>query len=145
MKNCVSRTFIIAVAALVLIAPSAFGQTAVKVGKKGEVELSTDVRFGPSMLTPGHYQLQHQSVDGQHFLVVRPRTTVRTSPRTHYGGATGDEIARVPCRVVPTPAGKKTWETALYTKLDADGVRSFTRVDVRGETEGHVVTLEPQQ
>ena len=131
-------------AILAIAAPLAFAQETVAVGKKGEVEFTTDARVGSTVLKPGHYQFQHQAVDGQHYLVVRSRSTVK-SPRTrHYAGAVGDEVARVPCRLVDNLRAAKIRDTALHVKTEADGTRTVTRIDIRGEKEGHIVTLEPQ-
>lgn len=131
-------------AVLALAASFAFAQDSVAIGKKGEVELTRETRVGSTALKPGHYRFQHRLVDGQHYLVVNSRATVQGPERTHYEGAVGEEVARVPCRLVSTPTGKKFEATALHTKMEGDGVLSVTRIDIRGEKEGHVVTLEPQ-
>ena len=144
MHRIVTRA-LIACAALASAAQLAVAQDAIAVGNKGDVELTSQVRFGGVLLEPGHYQFQHHLADGQHYLVVRGRRTIlSTDPNRHHGGAAGPEIARLPCRLVTTPTGKKTWETALYLKKEGDGSRSVTRIDIRGEREGHVVSLEPQ-
>lgn len=122
----------------------AFAQDTIAIGKKGEVELRAETRVGSSTLKPGHYVFQQQLVDGQHYLLVRAQSTARSGNATHYAGATKGEVARVPCRVVATPNHKETRNTALYTKKAADGIAEVTRIDIRGEQEGHVVTLEPQ-
>lgn len=130
-------------AVLALVAPLAFAQDTVALGKKGEVEFTRDTRVGSTLLKPGHYQFQHQSIDGQHFLVVRSQRTVQNRPAgRHYAGATGDEVARVACRLVA--ADKKQALTALYLVNEADGNTRVTRINIRGEKEGHIITLEPQ-
>ena len=122
----------------------AFAQHTVAIGKKGEVELRADSRVGSTTLKPGHYVFQQQSANDQHYLVVRAQATSQLRGGQHYAGATKEEVARVPCRMVDTPTGKKTQATALYLTKEADGVQRVTRIDIRGEKEGHVVTLEPQ-
>ncbi len=139
----ITRLGLVVVATLALLASRVFAQDTVAVGKKGEVELTTETRVGSTVLKPGHYQFQQVAVDGQHYLVVRSRSTVRRGA-THDAGGVGAEVARVPCRLVATPQGTKTKDTALHTTTEPDGVRRVTRIDIRGEKEGHVVTLEPQ-
>lgn len=139
-----ARIGLVVFAVLVLAAPLAFAQDTVAIGKKGEVELRGEARIGTTILKPGHYQFQHQSIDGQHYLVVRVQSTVRSSGGTHYAGAAGDEVARVPCRLVPTPTDRKIAQTALYTKKETDGIVRITQINIRGEKEGHVIALEPQ-
>lgn len=136
------RTGFVAFAVLALIAPLAFAEDAVAVGKKGTVEFTGETRVGSTVLKPGHYQLQHRLIDGQHYLVVRAQSTARVPGGSHYAGATGDEVARVPCRVVSTD--KKQAATALHLSKNADGSQTLTQIKIRGEKGGHVVELEPQ-
>jgi hypothetical protein len=130
--------------ALALAVPLAFAQERVAIGKKGDVELTAETRVGSSSLTPGHYRFQHQLIDGQHYLVVRAQSTVRSTivgSSHHSAGATKDEVARMACLVVSTD--KKQQETALYTIKETDGTRRVTQIAIRGEQGSHVV-LEPQ-
>lgn len=140
------RIGLFAFAALALVVPLAFSQSTVSVGKKGEVEFTANTRVGSTVLEPGHYQFQHQSIDGQHYLVVRVQTTAHLSgsQQQHYAGATKGEVARVPCRLVTTATGRKIAQTSLHTRNEAGGVQTVTQIDIRGEKDGHVVTLEPQ-
>ncbi|HLG54278.1 MAG TPA: hypothetical protein VI485_03040 [Vicinamibacterales bacterium] len=139
------RIGFVSFAATMLTAALAIAQDAVAVGKNGEVQFSTDTRVGSMLLKPGHYQFQHRSIDGQNYLIVRERFPVPSGGGTHVVGAgTGREIARVPCRIVQTGTGEKVPATAFYWRKDADGIRRVTRVDIRGEKEGHVIALEPQ-
>jgi hypothetical protein len=131
-------------AALVAAIPPAYAQGTMAIGKKGDVEFTATTHVGSTTLKPGHYRFQHQIIDGQHYLVVRAQTTVPGtpgSPSSHYAGATKDEVARVPCRVVSSD--KKRPVTALYTRKEADGTLTVTQIDIQGEKGGHVV-LEPQ-
>ncbi len=129
-------------AALAVTVPRAFAQESVDAGKKADVELTAETRLGAASLKPGHYQLQHQFIDGQHYLVVRAQSTIRRPDTgTHWAGATTDEVARVACRVVSID--KKQRETALVTSKDADGTPRVTQITIRGERGSHMV-LEPQ-
>jgi hypothetical protein len=129
-------------AVLALAVPLAFAQEPVAMGKRANVELSAETRVGSAILKPGHYQLQHQFIDGQHYLVVRAQSSVRRPDTgTHWAGATTGEVARVVCRVVSTD--KKQRETALVTSTDADGTPRVTQIAIRGEHGSHVV-VEPQ-
>ena len=138
----ITRIGPIVLATLALAAPHAIAQDTMAVGKKGEVELRGETRVGSTVLKPGHYQFQHVSIDGQHYLVVREQSTVRGVGSSHYGGAAGKEVARVPCRLVAAPARAKIDSHAYYTK-EADGSQRLTQIHIRGEKEGHMLTLEP--
>ena len=130
------------IAFLVLVA-LVFAQQPVSVGKNGEVELRDVTRVGTVTLQPGHYRFQHQLVDGQHFLVVFERSTVKSDPGRHYAGAVGPEVARVACTMVPLEG--KVRDTALHLKKEADSTFRVTQIRISGEKTGHVVALEPQQ
>ena len=112
------------------------------MGKKGEVEFTTETHVGSALLKPGHYQFQHHLIDTQHYLIVRSQATSSLRGGQHYAGATGEEIARVPCRLLSSD--KKQRDTALYWRQNADGTRTVTQINIRGEKDGHVITLEPQ-
>ena len=132
--------------ALALIVPVAFAQSTVSVGKKGDVELLAQTRVGSTVLKPGHYRFQHESVDGQHYLVVRAQSSAQLRGGQHYAGATKDEVARVPCRMVAArPDGREISETALHTMKDEDGIARVTQINIGGETEGHIISLEPHR
>jgi hypothetical protein len=77
---------------------------------------------------------------------VRAQSTAHLSgsQQQHYAGATKGEVARVPCRLVTTATGQKIAQTSLHTRKETDGVQTVIQIDIRGEKEGHVVTLEPQ-
>jgi hypothetical protein len=111
------------------VAP-AFAQGAVVKGKKADMEFRSETRVGSTLLPPGRYQFQRESVDGEHDLVVR------TPSR--------NEVAHVPCRLEAPPASGPIRETALHTKPDADGIERVTQIRIRGETEGHVVAVAPE-
>jgi len=139
----ITRVGLVVSAGLALVASPAFAQDTLAVGRKGEVELRVETRVGSTVLEPGHYQFQHQSTAGQHYVVVRAQSTARGAGTTgHSGGAVGKEVARVPCRLVPAPARANMDSHVYYTK-EADGTQRLTRIHIRGEKEGHLLTLEP--
>lgn len=142
----ITRIGLVAFGVLALVVPLALAQSTVAVGKKGEVEFTAETRVGSTVLQPGHYQFQHQSIDGQHYLIVRAQSTAQLSGSQpqHYAGATKGEVARVPCRLITTATGRKIAQTSLHTRKEADGIQTVTQIDIRGEKDGHVVTLEPQ-
>ena len=109
-----------------------------------EVELTRKTRVGAIVLQPGRYQLQHQWIEGRHYLVVRSNTTrPEESPQgTRPPDGTGDEVARVACRVVS--GGMQQAGTGLTTTLEPDGTSTLTEVRIRGGRRGHVLVLQPQ-
>lgn len=143
MHRFTRRAFVMLVG-LALAAPLLLASDKMALGKKGEVEFTSEARLGSATLKAGHYQFQHVLADGQHYLVVRERPVFHNPTGVRSPGGAGGEVARVPCRVVPTENGKTVTATALYTKKDADGVPRITRINIRGEHDGHVVALEPQ-
>ena len=124
-----------------LVTPLALAQEPVPIGKTGDVELRTETRVGSTSLMPGHYRFQHQLIDGNHYLVVHGRLTVRrTTDGVHWAGATGDEVARVACRFVSTDTKQR--DTAVNTTKDADGTLRATQITIRGEKGSHLI-IEP--
>ena len=139
----ITRIGVVVGTGLALAVSPAFAQDTLAVGKKGEVELRAETRVGTTVLKPGHYQFQHHSIDGQHYVVVRAQSTVRGArPTDHFGGAVGSEVARVPCRLVAAPAHPRI-DSHVYYKREADGSQRLTQIHIRGEKEGHLLTLEP--
>jgi hypothetical protein len=127
-----------AVAALIVSA--AFVASAAErtsIGKKGEIELVRPTRLGATLLQPGHYQVQHKIVEGQHYVIVRQLEVGRDG----IVRDTGREAARVPCRIVTLDAPPQS--TELYWTKEADGTGTATQIRVRGEGAGHVIAFEP--
>jgi len=108
------------------------------IGKKGELELSQPTHFGTTLLQPGHYEVQHATSDGQHYVVVREQ--VRPT-RRHTALVTGDEVARVSCRVV-TLNKPARFSFAYWTK-GTDGKATVTEIRIADEAAGHIIALEP--
>lgn len=140
----ITRIGVAVFAALALIVPIAFAQgRPIAFGKKASVELKRETHVGSAVLKPGHYQFQYQVADGQHFLVVRSQATHRgPTLGAHYAGKTGEEVARVPCRFVTSETKQRG--TYVYLTENPDGTATVTRINIRDETGGHIVVLEPQ-
>jgi hypothetical protein len=69
----------------------------IRIGKTGDVEITQSTRFGDTLLPAGHYEVQHASLDGQHYVVIKAQAPIG---RRHSVRTTGDEVARVRCQVV---------------------------------------------
>ena len=110
----------------------------IRIGKKGEIELTQPTRLGTTLLQPGHYEVQHAVLEGQHSVVVREQ--VRPT-RRHTTQFTGNEVARVPCRVVTLDKPPRS-SSAYWTK-GADGKATITEIRVADEPAGHIIVLEP--
>ena len=109
-----------------------------RIGKKGDIELSQPTYFGTTLLKPGHYEVQHAVSDGQHFVVIREQMR---PTRRHTVIVTGDEVARVPCRVV-TLKKPARFSFAYWTK-GTDGKATVTEIRIAEEAAGHIIALEP--
>lgn len=129
------------IAALVVVPALALAQTTMPIGKNGDVEFKTAVHVGSTTLKAGHYRFQYQITDGQHYLVVREQTTAQLRGGQHYAGATGAEVARIACTVVPID--RKITATEVHTRNDS-GMVMLTQIRIAGEKDGHIVALEPQ-
>jgi hypothetical protein len=107
------------------------------IGKKGEIELLRPTHLGATMLPQGHYQVHHQMVEGQHYLIARHQELGRDGVLRD----TGQDVARVRCRIVTFDAPPQV--TELYWTKEPDGTGTATQIRIRGEGVGHVVVLEP--
>ena len=136
----IGRTGLVTCAALTLWVWQASAQETWVDGHTAQVEFRRPTRVGPTLLAPGTYQLQHQVIDGQDYLAVHVASRSFV-PGHHYLGAVIEEVARVPCRIIPTRAEQA--DTAVYTKRDAEDVAIVTRVAMRGEKGIHVITTLP--
>lgn len=139
------RTGPLVVAALALLAAPAFPRDASGAGRTGVIELPDGGRLGSVTLKPGRYQVQHVIHDGQHFLVVRERTDTGGVIGRMPAGRNENEIARVPCRIVPSVVGNRISATALFLDEAADGLMRITAVHIKGEKDRHVVAIEPER
>lgn len=116
-------------------------QDVVQAGKKGEVQFSHDTRIGSTLLTPNHYQFQHRWIGGQHVLVIREQVPLPVGQGTHRVSGAGREVARVKCTALASDTKVKA--TTLYRVTDPDGVMRIVRIDIAGEKQGHMISLEP--
>lgn len=141
----IAGTGFVVIAVLVLTAGVAAAQGTLIpfTSARDEIELTRETRVGSTVLAPGRYQLQHQWIEGRHYLVVRAHATptAAPSPGTKPVDGTGHEVARVPCRVVATKMGQAG---GLTTTLERDGTATLTEVTMSGERRGHVLVLQPQ-
>ena len=137
--NRISRITLGVVAGLAFVMSAAAAQS-IAVGKKGEAELRQETRVGSAVLGPGHYQFRHELTDGRHVLVIRSRGAHRAQPA--WDLRVGEEVARVPCRVVSTE--KPPRATALFLTQPPEGAATLTRIHIRGEDGSHVLVLEPE-
>jgi hypothetical protein len=109
-----------------------------RIGKKGEIQLTQPTYFATVLLPAGHYEVQHATVNGANYLIVREQTQ---PTRRHSVLATGAEVARIPCRIVALDKPAR-FSFAYWTKA-ADGKPTVTQVHIADEAAGHLVTLEP--
>lgn len=107
------------------------------IGKKGEIELVRPTHFGATLLTRGHYQVRHQMVEGQHYLIVRHQELGRDGVLRD----TGHDAARIPCRIVTFDTPPEV--TEFYWTKNPDGTGTAEQIRIRGEGAGHVLALEP--
>ena len=140
MRTNVWRTYI--VVAVLLAAPGLLHAQAdsIRIGKKGEIEISQATHFGDTLLPPGHYEVQHKSIEGQHYVVIKEQEPIG---RRHSVRSTGSEVARVPCRIVTLEKPPRS-SVALWVK-GADGKPTVTEIRIMDEPAGHIVALRPSK
>lgn len=110
----------------------------IRIGKKGEIEITQPTHFGATLLQPGHYEVQHVVLERRHTVVVREQ--VRPT-RRHTALFTGKEVARVPCRVVTLD--KPVRSSFAYWIKGPDGKATITEIRIAEEPAGHIIVLEP--
>jgi hypothetical protein len=139
MRTALWRTLIALATTMVVTPALAFAQTeSIRIGKKGEIEITQPTRFGDSLLPAGHYEVQHTSLDGQHYVVIKDQEPIG---RRHTVRATGDEVARVRCQIVVLGEPARS-SVALWTK-GKDGKPIVTEIRIADEPAGHIVVLQP--
>ena len=122
------------VGAMTLSLVAAPAQQPKDLGKKASIEFTEATRVGNTTLEPGHYAISHQMADGQHYLVFRKQTTEYSrTPGLHWAGATKEEVARVPCQILP--ATRRPYD-AVQTRADG-GIHRFNQIVFRGSSWGH--------
>jgi hypothetical protein len=129
---------VVAVAVLVICAAAvASAVERTSIGKKGSVEFIRPTHIGATLLQPGHYQVQHKIVDGEHYLVVRLQE-MRRDGRVYD---VNHEVARVACRILTVERSPQL--TEFYWTKEADGTGTVTQIRIQGEGAGHVIAIEP--
>lgn len=143
MRRIMTRTALVVLAALTLAAGLASAVGAVAIDEEDEIELTRQTHVGPTVLEPGRYRLQHEWIEGRHYLVVRSHTTHQGPLQgTPHAETTGHQIARIACRVVSTRMQQAG--TGLATTVEPDGTSTLTEVRIRGERRVHVLVPRPQ-
>lgn len=98
-------------------------QGMMKVGKKGAVTITSPMRVGNTLLTPGNYVFQHKVMGDEHLVIFEKA---------------GTEVARVTCRLEPLDKNAK--DTSLYTHVSDSGEVILDAVAVAGEAVKHVIS-----
>lgn len=134
-KNSIGKTVVLVLTLAILGLPalaqhghegSAQGEKKSKkmrVGKKGEFTLTSDVRVGDALIPAGAYVFSHV-VEGQDHVVSFKKT------------ATGREVARVKCKI--EPIGETADQTLISTTTNEAGERTILEIVVAGENVKHV-------
>ena len=137
-SRCSWRIMTLATAVMMALPVAAAQTKSVPIGKKGNIQLVQPTYLGTTLLPSGHYEVQHATVDGQDYLVVREQIRLT---RRHRALVTAGEVARVPCRIVildrPARVSFASWTTG------ADGKPTITEVRIAEEPAGHIVALAP--
>lgn len=139
MQHQLSWRFIALATALIVASALVRAQTeSIRIGKKGEIELVQPTHFGATLLQPGHYEVQHTSIEGQHYVVVRQQNM---PGRRHTVRSTGSEVARVRCQIVTLD--KPARFSFAYWTTGADRKATITQIRIADEPAGHIIALEP--
>lgn len=133
---------VVALATVLAIAPASVGAQpeSIRIGKKGEIQLTQPTWLGTRLLEPGLYEVQHAAVEGEHFVIVRRQMQM---DRQHAALVTGSEVARVKCRV--KSLDKPARFSFAYWTAGADGKATITEIRVAEEPAGHIIALEPSR
>lgn len=105
-----------------------------RVGKKGEISLSSDTKVGDLILKAGMYRIEHKLNGSDHVLHFSELT--RGTPYTVSGGVPKAHPGEVPCEL--EPLGSKV----RYTKIlidKKDGMDRLVRAEIGGENVAHIL------
>lgn len=105
-----------------------------KVGRKGEMDFSTETQVGDMTLKPGRYMFQHRVEGEDHFVHFTEVTKANPYSRTG-GGVPKATAGEVKCRL--EPLGAKASQTEVETVREG-GTTRVTKIVVRGENVAHV-------
>ncbi len=127
--------FVIVVLTLLLTASFTVAveqEQVLKVGKKGEISLSTEAKVGDLTLKPGRYYVQHRVAGSDHFV----HFIELTKENPYYrGGVPKAHPGEVKCSL--ESLNSKASETAVHL-TNEDGVMRVTKIIIRGENVAHV-------
>ena len=127
------------VGSMTLSLSAASAQAPKDVGKKAGIELTEPTRVGRVMLVAGRYAVEHQVVDGKHYLVFRSQTIESARGGLNRWMKTAkQEAARVPCRLVSID---RSGEDVVLTRLGSDGTRELVEIRFRNTLWTHAVVF----
>jgi len=138
MRHISWRAIALATALIALPGLVSAQPESIRIGKKGEIELNQPMRVGTTLLQSGHYEVQHAFVDGQHYVVFRERIQ---PARRHNALTTGNEVARVPCRIITLDRLPRS--SVAYWTRSTDGMAAITEIRIVEEPAGHIIALAP--
>lgn len=101
-----------------------------KIGKKGQVNFTSETKVGDLTLMPGQYTVQCRKQGDEHFM--RFTRTRGSAPRA--GGSAVDQ-GEVKCKKEPLPS--KVAAGSMHTHVDGDVVR-VTKIEIAGERVAHL-------
>jgi hypothetical protein len=101
-----------------------------KIGKKGQVTLSSETKIGDLTLMPGQYTVQCRQQGEEH--IMRFTRTGVSAPR---GGGPAVDKGEVKCKKEPLPS--KVAAGSLHSHKDGDIVR-VTKIEIAGEKVAHL-------
>jgi hypothetical protein len=107
-----------------------------RLGKKGELPITSPTRVGDVLLEPGTYRVQHVVEGEDHFITFRKMSHTRSDQPSYPLGTPGKEVARVKCRLAPL--GEKAKHSGMRFGTNAAGEQTVEEVHVKGEDVRHV-------
>ncbi len=107
-----------------------------RLGKKGELPISSPTRVGDVLLEPGTYRVQHAVEGEDHFITFRKMSHTRSDQPSYPQGTPGKEVARVKCRL--ESLGEKAKHSGMRFGTNAAGETTIEEVHVKGENVRHV-------
>lgn len=106
-----------------------------KVGKRGEITLTTTTNVDGVVLQPGTYVIQHRVSGSNHFVrFVQLKQEETQTLEGNYTYTEQNKAGEVQCRVEPAEPVKET--TAFV--VTENGVQRIAKVAIKGENVMHV-------
>jgi hypothetical protein len=139
-RQILSSSLALAAALIVVPVLVSAQPVSLRIGKRGEIQLTQPTRFGTTLLKPGHYEVQHAMADGQHSVVIREQMQMN---KRHTALLTGSEVARIPCRVLTL--NKPARFSFAYWIKGTDGNATVTEIRIAEEPAGHIIAVEPKE